>query len=118
MHALCRPVPDVVVREARRSTLAVVDFLMDVQGLDVTHIKCEFIQRYDKRLVLHDLYEVEFRDDVVFDHVLGTSLMRSRHMILRLEQMLHILHDARIHVTHKYHTNITQISHKYHTLGR
>lgn len=69
-----KAVPDVIVRESRRCTLAVVDYLLDVQGLDITHIKCEFVQRFDKRLVLHDLYEVEFRDEVSFDHVLDDMM--------------------------------------------
>lgn len=69
-----KPVPDVIVREVRRCTLAIVDYLLDVQGLDVTHIKCEFIQRFDKKLVLHDVYEIEFRDDIIFDNVLDDML--------------------------------------------
>jgi len=60
---LNRPVPDVVTRECRRLTLAVVNFLTDVQGLAPGRIKCEFVQDSSKRLTLHAVYEVKWVDE-------------------------------------------------------
>jgi hypothetical protein len=70
-----RPVPDVIVRECRRMTLAVVNFLRDVHGLDTTHIKCEFVENYDKKLVLQSLYEVVFRNEAVYQSLLESSIL-------------------------------------------
>jgi hypothetical protein len=56
-------------------TLAIVNFLRDVHGLDTTHIKCEFVENYDKKLVLQSLYEVVFRNEAVYQSLLESSIL-------------------------------------------
>ena len=68
---LNRDVPKVIVREARRLTLAVVNFLKDVQGIELSRIKCEFVENYEKRLVLHSVYDIHFKNSTVYDLLLS-----------------------------------------------
>jgi hypothetical protein len=50
-------VPEVLVRECERMTVAIADFIRTAHGVPLQRLQCEFVQDFGKRMMLHAIID-------------------------------------------------------------